>query len=347
MVTKDGSSDVLQVLTRKDFISDQEVRWCPGCGDYSILAQTQRVMPDLGIPRENIVFISGIGCSSRLPYYMNTYGFHSIHGRAPAIATGLKASRPELSVWVITGDGDALSIGGNHILHVLRRNVDLQIILHNNEIYGLTKGQYSPTSPLSKVTKSSPLGAIDRPLHPLSVALGAEATFIARSLDVDPHHMVEILERSYQHKGAAFVEIYQNCNIYNDGAFDEFYAKEVRADRMLFLEQGKPMIFGKERDKGIRLNGVQLEVVQLGNGVTEDDLLVHDETRDNPSIAFMLSRMEYPEFPVPVGVIRAVQKPTYEALLNEQVANSIEKEGEGDIQKLLLAGETWTVEEGD
>ncbi|HWO72009.1 MAG TPA: 2-oxoacid:ferredoxin oxidoreductase subunit beta [Dehalococcoidia bacterium] len=345
MVAKSAGDSPIQVLTRKDFISDQEVRWCPGCGDYSILAQTQRVMPELGIPRENIVFISGIGCSSRLPYYMNTYGFHSIHGRAPTIATGLKASRPELSVWVVTGDGDALSIGGNHILHVMRRNVDLQIILHNNEIYGLTKGQYSPTSPLSKVTYSSPMGSIDWPLRPLAVALGAEATFVARSLDADPHHMVEILRRAYEHKGASFVEIYQNCNIYNDGAFEEFTAKEVRADRMLYLKHGEPMIFGKHEDKGIRLNGLKPEVVELGkDGITEKDILVHDETREDPTIAFLLSRMDYPEFPVPVGVIRAVQRATYNDLMEEQIQKAIAQQGEGDLEALFRQGDTWIVE---
>jgi 2-oxoglutarate ferredoxin oxidoreductase subunit beta len=335
----------VRVLTRKDFVSDQEVRWCPGCGDYSILAQTQKVMPDLGIPRENIVFISGIGCSSRLPYYMNTYGFHSIHGRAPTIATGLKASRPELSVWVVTGDGDALSIGGNHILHVLRRNVDLQIILHNNEIYGLTKGQYSPTSELGKRTKSSPAGTIDAPLRPLAVALGAEASFVARSIDTDAHHLVQVLERAHQHKGSSFVEVYQNCNIYNDGAFADFAAKEVRADRTLALEHGKPMIFGKEQDKGIRLNGLTPEVVQLGNGITEDDLLVHDETLADPTIAFMLSRMDWPAFPVPVGVLRAVQRPTYDELMAQQIEQAIATEGAGDIRELFVEGDTWVVEE--
>ncbi len=344
MVTT-NPSDNIQVLTRKDFVSDQEVRWCPGCGDYSILAQTQRVMPDLGVPRENIVFISGIGCSSRLPYYMNTYGFHSIHGRAPTIATGLKASRPELSVWVVTGDGDALSIGGNHILHTIRRNVDLQIILHNNEIYGLTKGQYSPTSPISKVTYSSPLGSLDYPLKPLAVALGAEGTFVARSLDVDPHHMVETLERAAGHRGTSFVEIYQNCNIYNNGAFEEFTAKDVRADRMLYLKHGEPMIFGKDADKGIRINGLKPEVVQLGkDGITEKDILVHDETIQDPTIAFMLARMDYPEFPVPVGVIRAVQRPSYDSLLEAQLNKAIEDQGAGDLTELFRQGDTWEVE---
>ncbi|MEX0750763.1 MAG: 2-oxoacid:ferredoxin oxidoreductase subunit beta, partial [Dehalococcoidia bacterium] len=314
-------------------------------GDPLQGAQTQKLMPELGIPRENIVFISGIGCSSRLPYYVDTYGFHSIHGRAPTIASGLKASRPELSVWVVTGDGDALSIGGNHILHVLRRNVDLQIILHNNEIYGLTKGQYSPTSELGKRTKSSPYGTIDRPLHPLSVAIGAEATFVARSIDTDAHHLVSTLDRAYRHKGASFVEVYQNCNIFNDGAFADFAAKEVRADRTISLEHGKPMIFGKERDKGLRFSGAKFEVVTVGeNGVTDADLFVHDETREDPSIAFTLSRMEWPEYPVPVGVLRAVQKPTYNDLMDKQIEMAIEAEGEGDLRDLFLEGDTWTVE---
>ena len=344
MVTANRSERPDQLLSRKDFVTDQEVRWCPGCGDYSILAQTQKVMPELGIPRENIVFISGIGCSSRLPYYMNTYGFHSIHGRAPTIASGLKSSRPELSVWVVTGDGDALSIGGNHILHVLRRNVDLQIILHNNEIYGLTKGQYSPTSELGKRTKSSPYGTIDAPLHPLSVAIGAEATFVARAIDGDSQQMQSVLERAYQHRGAAFVEVYQNCNIFNDGAFAEFAAKEVRADRTIALENGKPMIIGKERDKGLRINGMKIEVVKLGDGVTEADLLVHDEARPDPSIAFLLSRMEWPEYPVPMGVLRAVHRPTYNDLMTQQIEQAIAAEGEGDLRDIFVEGDTWTVE---
>ena len=345
VTTNRPDGDAIQVYTRKDFVSDEEVRWCPGCGDYSILAQTQRVMPDLGVPKENIVFISGIGCSSRLPYYMNTYGFHSIHGRAPTIASGLKTARPELSVWVITGDGDALSIGGNHILHVLRRNVDLQIVLHNNEVYGLTKGQYSPTSPVGTVKVSTPMGSIDWPLKPLAVALGAEATFVARSLDAEPHHMVEMLKASHDHRGASFLEIYQNCNIYNDGAFEEFTAKDVRADRMLYLKQGEPMIFGKNRDKGIRINGLKPEVVEIGtNGITEADILVHDATLDDPTIAFMLTRMDWPEFPVPVGVIRQVQRPTYNDLMTQQIEKAIETQGEGDIDALFRQGDVWEVE---
>jgi 2-oxoglutarate/2-oxoacid ferredoxin oxidoreductase subunit beta len=343
MVTKEKKDEPVP-LARKDFVSDQEVRWCPGCGDYSILAQTQKLMPELKVPRENIVFISGIGCSSRLPYYMNTYGFHSIHGRAPTIATGLKATRPDLQVWVITGDGDALSIGGNHILHLMRRNVDMAVVLFNNRIYGLTKGQYSPTSEIGKRTKSSPAGSIDYPLNPLSVALGSEASFVARSLDIDQQHLISILERAAAHKGTSFVEVYQNCNVFNDGAFMEFADKAVRPDRTLKLEHGKPMIFGKDREKGIRLNGIQPEVAELGNGVTEDDLLVHDETRGDSALAFILSRMHWPDYPEIMGVLRAVQRPTYETLMEDQIADARKRLGEGDLAALLHEGDTWTVE---
>ena len=275
---------------------------------------------------------------------MNTYGFHGIHGRAPTIATGLKASRPELQVWVITGDGDGLSIGGNHLLHVMRRNVDIVIVLFNNRIYGLTKGQYSPTSELGKRTKSSPLGSIDYPLNPLSVALGAEATFVARSLDIDVRHLVETLERAAHHKGTSFVEVYQNCNVFNDGAFAEFADKAVRPDRTIILEHGKPLIFGKDRDRGIRLNGTTPEVLKLGNGVTEDDLLIHDETREDPAIASILARMEYPQYAVPLGVFRAVQRPTYEGLMEEQIKSAVSASGEGDLAALLAEGDTWIVE---
>ena len=331
-------------LQRKDFVTDQEVRWCPGCGDYSILAQTQKLMPDLGVPREKIVFISGIGCSSRLPYYVNTYGFHSIHGRAPTIATGLKVMNPELKVFVITGDGDGLSIGGNHLLHVMRRNVDITIVLFNNRIYGLTKGQYSPTSEFGKRTKSSPAGSVDSPLHPLSVAISAEASFVARSLDIDQKHLIATIERAGQHKGTSFIEVYQNCNVFNDGAFMEFADKAVRSDRTLRLEHGQPMLFGKEREKGIRLNGATPEIVTLGNGVSESDLWVHDETREDPVAAFILSRMHWPDFPEPMGVIRAVERPTYEALVQQQVDEAIERQGEGNLDKLFMEGDTWTVE---
>ncbi|HEY3524299.1 MAG TPA: 2-oxoacid:ferredoxin oxidoreductase subunit beta [Candidatus Limnocylindrales bacterium] len=334
----------LPVLTRKDFVSDQDPRWCPGCGDYSILAQTQKVMPDFGVPKENIVFISGIGCSGRFPYYMNTFGFHTIHGRAPTLATGLKAARPDLMVWVITGDGDALSIGGNHVLHSMRRNVDIRLVMFNNRIYGLTKGQASPTSELGKKTKSTPVGTIDYPVQPLTVALAAEATFVARSVDTHTEHMQQTMERAGRHHGSSFVEVLQNCNIFNDGAWRDFTDRDVREDRMLFLEDGKPMIFGKERDKGIRLRGLHPEVVQLGDGVNEDDLLVHDETADDPYLALILSRMWWPEFPVPVGVFRRVQRPTHDALMTEQIDQAVALRGAGDLTKALNSGETWTVE---
>ena len=329
----------LPILTRKDFVSDQEVRWCPGCGDYSILAQTQKVMPEFGYAKENIVFISGIGCSGRLPYYMNTYGFHTIHGRAPAIATGLKGARPELMVWVITGDGDALSIGGNHLIHSMRRNVDINLIMFNNRIYGLTKGQASPTSEFGKVTKSTPNGTIDYPLSPLGIALAAEASFIARSVDTHTEHLQRTLERAGHHRGSVFVEVLQNCNIFNDGAHREFTDREVRDDRMLVLEHGKPMIFGRERNRGLRLNGHRPEIVTIGEeGITEADILVHDE--DDPLLAAMLSTIYWPDFPVPVGVIRSVQRPTHSELLNQQVEDAVTKRGRGNLADLLDSGET-------
>ena len=338
------NAEIIQ-LTRKDFVSDQEVRWCPGCGDYSILAQTQKQMPDFGVPKENIVFISGIGCSGRLPYYMNTYGFHTIHGRAPTLATGLKAARPELMVWVITGDGDALSIGGNHVLHSMRRNVDITLVMFNNRIYGLTKGQASPTSELGKRTKSTPMGTVDTPIQPLTVALAAEASFVARSVDTHTEHLQGTLQRAGMHHGSTFVEVLQNCNIFNDGAWRDFTDREVREDRMLVLEHGKPMIFGKDRDKGIRLRGLRPEVVTIGeNGITESDLLVHDEAADEPYLALMLSRMFWPEFPVPVGVFRAVPRPTHDQLIDQQIAAAVASTGEGDLATVLASGETWTVE---
>ncbi len=329
-------------LTRKDFESDQDVRWCPGCGDYAILAQVQRVMPELGLPRERFVFISGIGCSSRFPYYMNTYGFHSIHGRAPAIASGLKVTRPELSVWVVTGDGDALSIGGNHLIHALRRNLDINILLFNNRIYGLTKGQYSPTSELGKVTKSTPMGSLDHPFNPIAIALGADATFVARSIDVEGKHLPEIIRRAYQHKGTSYVEILQNCNIFNDGAWEDVSSKAVKADNQLVLEHGKPLIFGKNRDKGIRLGpNMTPEVVKLGDRFTENDLLVHDET--NPAMAYFLSRLTPPEFPTPIGVFRAIERATYEEGMAAQIRASRQRQGEGDLDALLNRGDTWVV----
>ncbi len=332
-------------LTRKDFVAEQEVRWCPGCGDYSILAQTQKVMPDFGVPKENIVFISGIGCSGRLPYYMNTYGFHSIHGRAPTLATGLKSARPDLMVWVITGDGDALSIGGNHFLHSMRRNVDFTMVMHNNRIYGLTKGQTSPTSEFGKRTKSTPMGSVDRPVMPLTLALAAEATFVARTVDTHTEHLARTLEAAGRHRGASFIEVLQNCNIFNDGAWRDFTERDVRDDRMLVLEHGKPLVFGKARDRGIRLNGLHPEVVTIGeNGITEADLLVHDQHAEDPYLAQILSRMFWPEYPVPVGILRQVDRPTHSDLVDAQIEAAIAKSGPGDLRSALLAGETWTVE---
>jgi 2-oxoglutarate/2-oxoacid ferredoxin oxidoreductase subunit beta len=332
-------------LTKKDFVSNQEVRWCPGCGDYAILNNVQKVMPELGIPREKMVFVSGIGCSSRFPYYMNTYGFHSIHGRAPAIATGVKAANPDLSVWVITGDGDALSIGGNHFVHVLRRNLDINYILFNNRIYGLTKGQYSPTSVFGQRTKSTPMGVIDYPLNPLSLAIASEATFVARSIDIDVKHLGVIVEAAAKHKGVSFLEVYQNCNIFNDGAFDYFAERGVRPEKVLYLEHGKPMIFGKDRNKGIRMKGALPEVVTIGeNGITEADILVHDIYLNDPSVAFMLARMEQPDFPQPVGIFRSIDRPSYDQLLVDQIDSAIAKSGPGSLDKLINTGDMWTVE---
>ena len=330
-------------LTAKDYASDQDVRWCPGCGDYSILAQMKKVLAKIGAKRENTVFVSGIGCSSRFPYYLDTYGFHGIHGRAPGFATGIKLTRPELNVWVVTGDGDGLSIGGNHLLHVIRRNVDLNILLFNNRIYGLTKGQYSPTSPLGKKTKSTPMGSIDFPLHPLSVAIGAEATFVARTIDVNVKHLAHVLERASLHKGTSFVEIYQNCNIFNDLAFEYATAKDTKDETTLYLEHNRPLVFGKGRNKGIRLNGMSPEIVELGNGTTEDDLLFHDEQQAEPSLAYLLSRMHDPDFPEPMGVFRCVERPTYEDLLMDQINKAREKRP-GRLDELFGEGETWVVE---
>ena len=339
-MTDTATATATPKLTRKDFISDQDVRWCPGCGDYSILAQVQRVMPELGLPRERFVFVSGIGCSSRFPYYMNTYGFHSIHGRAPAIATGLKIARPDLSVWVVTGDGDGLSIGGNHLIHALRRNVGLKILLFNNRIYGLTKGQYSPTSEIGKVTKSTPFGSVDYPFNPIAVAMGVDASFVARTIDVEAKSLQDILRRAYEHPGGAFIEILQNCNIFNDGAWERLTDKATKADTVLLLEHGKPLIFGKNRDKGLRLGaGGSLEVVTLGNGTSESDLLVHDE-RNRP-LAYMLAHLENP---TPIGVFHAMARPAYEDAMAKQVDAARQKQGDGDINGLFKRGETWVVE---
>ena len=338
------SATALPTLTAKELSSDQEVRWCPGCGDYSILAQMKKALTTVGVPREKLAFVSGIGCSSRFPYYMNTYGFHTIRGRAPTFATGLRLANPDLQVWVVTGDGDGLSIGGNHTMHVLRRNVDVKILLFNNEIYGLTKGQYSPTSRQGTKTKTSPSGSTESPLRPLTMALAAEATFVARTVDIDVQHLVTILHRAAAHKGTAFVEIYQNCKIFNDGVFEYATDKSVKNDNLLYLEQGKPMIFGKDRKKGIRLNGLKPEIVEVGKDCGPDDLLIHDETLADPTLANLLSRMVGPEFPEVVGVLRAVRKPTFEETLDKQVADSIAKKGPGTMADLFKAEDVWTVE---
>ena len=336
----------LPPLTRKDFQTDQEVRWCPGCGDYAILAAVQSVFPELGIRRENFVVVSGIGCSSRFPYYMNTYGFHSIHGRAPAVASGIKIANPELEVWVATGDGDSLAIGGNHTIHMLRRNVGVKVLLFNNRIYGLTKGQYSPTSEFHKVTKSTPFGSPDRPFNPISLAIGAEATFVARSVDIFQAHLKETLKAAAAHRGSAFVEILQNCNIFNDGAWVGLTEKDARSEHVLQLEHGKPLVFGKNKDKGIRRKpDGDIEVVALGNGISESDLVVHDAHHPRPSYAFLLSHMEQrPGFPTPIGVLRAWDDlPRYEDVISEQVQEVIQKKGPGDLRKLLEAGDIWEV----
>lgn len=345
MIVTMSTQESLEPIKRtpKDYASDQAVRWCPGCGDYAILAQMKKMLAEVNLPPEKVVFVSGIGCSSRFPYYMNTYGIHSIHGRAPAVATGLKTMRPDLSVWVITGDGDGLSIGGNHLIHAIRRNVDINIILFNNRIYGLTKGQYSPTSPLGKVTKSSPFGAIDSPLHILSVAIGCEASFVARSIDVHQKHLGMVLKRASEHKGTSFVEIYQNCVVFYDGAFGYATDRETKADSILELEHGKPLVFGKNRDKGIRFRGIDPEVVSLGSQFSETDLIVHDEKAESLSLAYFLSRMHSPEFPEPIGVFRAVEKPCYDELVNQQVDEAIEKGGGQDLDDLFRSGDTWTV----
>ena len=344
-----GAAKAAAKVGKKDFESDQDVRWCPGCGDYSILANLQRLMPELGVPRENVVFVSGIGCSSRFPYYMNTYGFHGIHGRAPAIASGIKIARPDLSVWIVTGDGDGLSIGGNHLIHLLRRNLDVNVLLFNNEIYGLTKGQYSPTSRIGQRTKSSPFGVIDNPFDTAALALGAGATFVARTLDVDQKHLQETLHRAASHQGTSFVEILQNCPIFNDGVFADIAENEGYEDRQLRLEHGKPMLFGPENDrKGIRLGaGMEPEIVRVG-GANASEILVHDERND--AIAFFLASLEWRAdagnakvFPIPLGVLRAVERPSYEGNVHRQIEAAVAKRGPGDFDALFAGGDTWVV----
>jgi 2-oxoglutarate ferredoxin oxidoreductase subunit beta len=331
--------------SRKDYTSDQEVRWCPGCGDYAILAAVQSFLPDLGLKRENIVCISGIGCAARFPYYLNTYGMHSIHGRAPAIATGLATSRPDLSVWVIGGDGDFMSIGGNHLIHTLRRNVNLKLLLFNNRIYGLTKGQYSPTSEIGKITKSTPYGSIDHPFNPVSLALGAEATFVARTIDSDRKHLTAVLRAAAEHRGAAFVEILQNCDIFNDHAFDVLKSPDTRDTAVVRLEHGEQIRFGNDREKGVRLSpDGGLEVVNVAD-VDESEILVHDVAHDEPALAFMLSRLGNVDDGVtPIGVFRAVRRTTYDDEVNAQIDDAIGDGGRGDLAALLNSGDTWRID---
>jgi 2-oxoglutarate/2-oxoacid ferredoxin oxidoreductase subunit beta len=336
-------TDVKQ--TTKDFKTDQDVRWCPWCGDYAILAAVQSFMPELGLRRENIVFVSGIGCSSRFPYYMNTYGFHSIHGRAPAIATGLAASRPDLSVWVVTGDGDALSIGGNHLIHALRRNVNLKILLFNNRIYGLTKGQYSPTSEVGKITKSTPLGSLDAPFNPISLAIGAEASFVARTLDSDRKHLQTVLRAATEHKGAALVEIYQNCNIFNDNAFEPLKDPTTRDEVTVKLEHGEPLIFGKSDRKAIVRSADGGLGIVAADSVSEGEVIVHNAYTPDPSLAFALSRLDSPTFGhTPIGIFRQVERPSYDELMDQQLAGAVAKKGEGDLAALLGSGDTWQID---
>ncbi len=336
-----------QKLTPKDFVTDQDVRWCPGCGDYSILKQVQTVMPELGLARENIVFISGIGCSSRFPYYMETYGMHSIHGRATAIASGLKATRPELSVWIVTGDGDSMSIGGNHLIHLLRRNFNVNILLFNNEIYGLTKGQYSPTSPIGKVAKSTPMGSVDHPFNPLALCMGASATFIARSMDRDPVQLREVLKRGNDHKGTSLIEIYQNCNVFNDGAFEVYTEKASKKAETIFVQQGKPLIFGQNADKGIRLDGYTPVVVDLkADGASANELWIHDE-QDRIKATILINFFEDASveghFPRPFGVIYSENRFCYEDAMAQQIKDAIAEKGEGDLDKLLRGNNIWTI----
>ncbi len=334
----------VRITTKKDWTSDQEVRWCPGCGDYGILQAIQMLMPDLGVAPENTVFISGIGCSSRLPYYMNAYGMHSIHGRAPAIATGLAVARPDLDVWVITGDGDGLSIGGNHLIHALRRNVNLTILMFNNRIYGLTKGQYSPTSATGKVTKSTPFGSLDQPFNPLAVALGAEASFVARTHDLDRQHMMETFRAAHDHIGASFVEIYQNCNVFNDGQFDGVTKRNVREEMMIDLVHGEPIRFGVDGHRGVIMKSDgQLEIIEVSE-VGADRLLVHDAYRQDPSLAFALARLSYDDHsPTPFGVFRSVDRTEYASAVSAQVAEASQRSGPGDLAALLRSNGTWTV----
>jgi len=345
---ENGDNEQVPEYSSKEFSSDQDVRWCPGCGDYTILKQVQNAMPEIGVRQEDIVFISGIGCAARFPYYMETFGMHSIHGRAPAIATGLKVTRPDLSVWIVTGDGDSLSIGGNHFIHLLRRNVDVNLLLFNNQIYGLTKGQYSPTSPEGSKTSSTPFGSVDHPFNPVSLSLGADGTFVARTMDRDPRHLQKMLQRAHQHKGTSMLEIYQNCIVFNDGAFELFTDKKTRPKEAIYLEQDEPLVFGEDDDKGIRLDGLKPEVVSLNGEYSKDDLWIHDE--EDKTKALILSQFfdaptspEDAEYPRPFGVLYAVNRPRYEDGVHYQVDAAVKKKGEGDLDALLRGPETWEI----
>jgi 2-oxoglutarate/2-oxoacid ferredoxin oxidoreductase subunit beta len=342
---KSNVNEQIKVLTAKDLSSDQDVRWCPGCGDYSMLSQLQRALPEVGVKKENIAVIAGIGCSSRFPYYMDTYGLHGIHGRAMAIASGLKTAKPHLSVWVSTGDGDCLSIGGNHFIHTLRRNVDINVMMFNNQIYALTKGQYSPTSQHGQKTKTSPTGVIDHPFNTMLIALGAEGTFVARSLDRDPKHLKEMMIRMYNHSGTSFIDVLQNCVIFNEGVFDLYTNKDTRGDNVVYLESGKPLVFGNNRDKGIRLDGFRTQVVSLED-YSENDLLVYDSK--SKELAFILAHMnDQPGFPLPVGVFLDIERVTYEEELEQHIQRAKAKEGEGTIESLLYDAHTWTIDDGN
>ena len=343
MATEIQNVPAVPELGRKDFVTSNDVRWCPGCGDYAILNSLQRTFPELGVPRENFVIISGIGCSSRFPFYMNTYGFHTIHGRAPTVATGVKVANPDLSVWIVTGDGDGLSIGGNHLLHLLRRNVNVTVLLFNNRIYGLTKGQYSPTSPVGTTTKTTPLGSIDHPINPLVFALGAEATFVARTVDNNVKHMVEVFTAAHEHQGVSFVEILQNCVIFNDATWDPVYGKTNRDDQMLTLQAGEPLLFGKDKAKGIRINGLTPEVVDAATAAP-GEILTHQPDQQSPLYSQMLASLGQPDFPTPIGILRQIQRPTYESLIHDQVEASKARRGTGTWKELLHGNSTWTVE---
>ena len=337
-------TEIGRPLTKRDFETAQDVRWCPGCGDYAILSQVQKLLPCLGIPRENFAIISGIGCSSRFPYYVETYGMHSIHGRAPAIATGLKLARPELSVWVITGDGDALAIGGNHFIHLMRRNVDVKVLLLNNRIYGLTKGQFSPTSEFGKKTKTTPLGSIDRPFDPISLAIAAGATFVARSVDVEQEHLAGVLKQAAEHRGTAFVEIYQNCVTFNEGSFEFLTNRDTKDETRILLEHGRPLLYGKDHKKGIRFRDARPEILAIGqDGLTEADCAVHDAQRTSGGTAYLIAQLAPPQFPVPLGVFRAVTAPSYEVLSEKVCETARQRSGRGDLEALLASGTTWTI----